>query len=81
MLKTIGIEKGKPFKPDEKTKTHPRRRGREAHAMIALKYETGFAAVLRRHALGLCRSRRKRRDGLSVTNSPTQTAMASTAAR
>jgi hypothetical protein len=42
MLKTIGIEKGKPFKPDEKTKRILADAAREAHQVIALKYEHGF---------------------------------------
>ncbi|MEC5385677.1 DUF1254 domain-containing protein [Uliginosibacterium sp. H3] len=41
-LKTIGIEKGKPFKPDVKTKTILADAVREAHAVVALKYEKGF---------------------------------------
>jgi hypothetical protein len=43
-LKTIGIEKGKPFKPDAKTKTILDNAAREAHEVIALKYENGFAS-------------------------------------
>ena len=41
-LKTIGIEKGKPFKPDAKTKSILDNAAREAHDVIALKYENGF---------------------------------------
>ncbi len=41
-LKTIGIEKGKPFKPDEKTKRILDEAVKEAHDVIALKYEKGF---------------------------------------
>jgi len=41
-LKTIGIEKGKPFKPDEKTRSILDNAAREAHDVIALKYENGF---------------------------------------
>jgi hypothetical protein len=41
-LKTIGIEKGKPFKPDTKTKSILANAVREAHGVIALKYESGF---------------------------------------
>ncbi len=40
--KTIGIEEGKPFKPDEKTKLILADAVREAHEVIALKYEAGF---------------------------------------
>lgn len=42
MLKTIGIEKGKPFKPDEKTKSILEKATQEAHEVIALQYDTGF---------------------------------------
>ncbi len=42
-LKTIGIEKGKPFNPDEKAKRILADAVREAHEVIALKFETGFA--------------------------------------
>lgn len=41
-LKTIGIEKGKPFQPDAKTKEILARAIQEAHAVIARKYEKGF---------------------------------------
>jgi hypothetical protein len=41
-MKTIGIEKGKPFKPDEKAKGILADAVREAHEVIALKYEKGF---------------------------------------
>lgn len=41
-LKTLGIEKGKPFNPDEKTKRILADAAREAHQLIALKYERGF---------------------------------------
>jgi len=41
-LKTIGIEKGKPFQPDAKTRTILEDAAREAHALIAAKYERGF---------------------------------------
>jgi hypothetical protein len=43
ILRTIGIEKGKPFKPDAKTKSILDQAAREAHEVIALKYENGFA--------------------------------------
>ena len=42
-LKTIGIEKGKPFNPDEATKGILNAAAREAHAWLDLKYETMFA--------------------------------------
>ena len=41
-LRTIGIEKGKPFNPDAKTKAIFAEAVKEAHAVIALKYEQGF---------------------------------------
>ena len=41
-LKTLGIEKGKPFAPDEQTKRIFTEALREAHQVIALKYESGF---------------------------------------
>ena len=42
VLKTIGIEKGKPFNPDEKTKRILNQAAREAREVIALKYEKAF---------------------------------------
>ena len=42
VLKTIGIEKGKPFKPDAKTRSILDSAAREAHEVIALKYANGF---------------------------------------
>ncbi|QIF05339.1 DUF1254 domain-containing protein [Roseimicrobium sp. ORNL1] len=41
-LKTIGIEKGKPFTPDANTKRILESAVREAHAEVALKFEKGF---------------------------------------
>src|SRR6478672_1679564 len=43
-LKTIGIEKGKSFNPDEKTKRILTDAAREAHKVIALEYENGFVS-------------------------------------
>jgi len=43
-LKTLGIEKGKPYRPDAKTKAILDKAAKEAHAVIALNYERGFAA-------------------------------------
>ncbi|HEX5270412.1 MAG TPA: DUF1254 domain-containing protein [Gemmataceae bacterium] len=43
VLKTIGIEKGKPFHPDEKTKRILVGAVREAREVIGLKYEAGFS--------------------------------------
>jgi hypothetical protein len=42
VLKTIGIEKGKPFNPDQKAKRILADAVREAREVIGLKYETGF---------------------------------------
>lgn len=42
-LKTIGIEKGKPFKPDEKTKQVLNEAARESHAYLDHWYELLFA--------------------------------------
>jgi hypothetical protein len=42
LLKTLGIEKGKPFTPDEKTRAIFDAAAREAHAEVAMKYEAGF---------------------------------------
>ena len=42
-LKTIGIEKGKPFKPDAKTQKILNDAAREAHAWLDLKYEGVFS--------------------------------------
>jgi hypothetical protein len=43
ILKTIGIEKGKPFKPDAKTNSILDQAVKEAHEVIALKYEQAFS--------------------------------------
>jgi hypothetical protein len=45
ILKTIGIEKGKPFKPDAKTRSILDKAIQEAHELVALKYEKGFDAT------------------------------------
>jgi hypothetical protein len=42
MLKSIGIEKGKPFAPDAKTKSILEDAAREAHAWLEMKYEAVF---------------------------------------
>jgi hypothetical protein len=42
-LKTIGIEKGKPFRPNEATQGLLNAAAAEAHAWLELKYETMFA--------------------------------------
>jgi hypothetical protein len=41
-LKSIGIEKGKAFRPDETTKRALNAAAREAHAWLEMKYETMF---------------------------------------
>ena len=42
VLKTIGIEKGKPFKPDDRMKRILAATAREARAVIAMNYEAAF---------------------------------------
>ena len=42
MLKSIGIEKGKPFNPDAKTQEILNAAAREAHAWLDARYEVGF---------------------------------------
>jgi hypothetical protein len=42
MLKSIGIEKGKPFNPDAQTEAILTSAAREAHALLELKYEGMF---------------------------------------
>lgn len=42
-LKTLGIEKGKPFAPDVKLKSILDAAARDAHELLARKYENGFA--------------------------------------
>jgi hypothetical protein len=44
VLKTLGIEKGKPFKPDAQTQKIFADAAREAHALIAMQYESAFAS-------------------------------------
>ena len=39
MLKSIGVEKGKPFTPDAKTKSILEDAAREAHALLEMRYE------------------------------------------
>jgi hypothetical protein len=43
-LKTLGIEKGKPYRPDSTMKAILDKAAKEAHRVIALNYEHGFAA-------------------------------------
>jgi hypothetical protein len=42
VLKTLGIEKGKPFDPDAKTEAALDAGAREAHAWLEARYEAGF---------------------------------------
>ena len=42
MLKSIGIEKGKPFNPDEKTKQILESAAKEAQALLSLRFDTAF---------------------------------------
>jgi hypothetical protein len=41
-LKTLGIEKGKPFKPDDETKQVFDKATQDAHALLEAKYDAGF---------------------------------------
>jgi len=43
MLKSIGIEKGKPFNPDAQTQEALNTAAREAHALLESRYESAFA--------------------------------------
>lgn len=43
LLKSIGIEKGKPFNPDAKTKRILDEAAREAHAWLDIKYQAGYS--------------------------------------
>lgn len=64
-LKTIGIEKGKPFKPDAKTKAILDDAVKEAHQVIALKYERGFSPAFFEGTRWGVPVPRETRDGLS----------------
>ena len=44
-LKTIGIEKGRQFNPDEATLAILDDAGREAHALLAQRYDEGFPVI------------------------------------
>ncbi|TPM94835.1 DUF1254 domain-containing protein [Mesorhizobium sp. B2-1-3A] len=48
-LKSIGIEKGKAFRPDAKTKASLEAAAREAQSWLELKYETAFAPYYEGH--------------------------------
>jgi len=41
-LRTLGIEKGKPFEPDDRTKKALAEGIQEAHAWLAAKYDAGL---------------------------------------
>src|SRR5271154_2337927 len=44
-LRTIGIEKGKPFNPDQETQDILNESAREAHALLSERYEAGFPVI------------------------------------
>ncbi len=44
-LRTLGIEKGKPFKPDAKTKSLLDKAAREARALLSQRYDDGFPVI------------------------------------
>jgi hypothetical protein len=44
-LRSIGIEKGKAFNPDQKTEEILEAAAREAHAFLAQRYDAGFAVI------------------------------------
>jgi hypothetical protein len=44
-LRTLGIEKGKPFKPDAKTEAILTNAAREAHALLSQRYDAGFPII------------------------------------
>ena len=51
VLRSIGIEKGKPFNPDAKTKAALEAGIKEAQVWLDAKYEAGFPALLRRRTM------------------------------
>ncbi len=57
-LKTIGIEKGKPFQPTTKREDSHRRRARSARLARPQIRRRLLAAIQRRHPLGAARGRR-----------------------
>ncbi|WP_318852546.1 hypothetical protein RWA05_30580 (plasmid) [Sinorhizobium meliloti] len=57
-LRSIGIEKGKPFAPNEKTQAILKEAGVEAHALVDEKYEASFSPTSPASA-GDCRFRWK----------------------
>ena len=46
MLKSVGIEKGKPFHPDTTTKVMLEASAREARALIDMQYEKTFLSAI-----------------------------------
>ena len=44
-LRTIGIEKGKPYNPDQKTLDILNKSAREAHELLSQRYDAGFPVV------------------------------------
>jgi hypothetical protein len=44
-LRSIGIEKGKSFKPDAKTRSLLDKAAREAHALLSQRYDEGFPVI------------------------------------
>jgi hypothetical protein len=44
-VKTIGIEKGKPFNPDQKTQEILNGAAREAQALLSQRYDEGFPVI------------------------------------
>ena len=54
-LRSIGIEKGKPFKPDEKTQDILNSAVREAHAWLNARYETAFPSYYGARQWGIAR--------------------------
>ena len=80
-LKSIGIEKGKPFDPDARTQDILKAAAREAHAFLEIGYEgvftpplstapvdaSGVARGIRRHRKTAYRSERGSFDGRGVS--------------
>ena len=55
-LKTIGIEKGKPFNPDQQTQDTLAQAARVAHEWLDAGYESLFLRLTLKVLTGLCRS-------------------------
>jgi hypothetical protein len=58
-LRTIGIEKGKAFNPDAKTRAILDAAAKEARAWLETKYESGFSPAYYDDAAGQCRVKRR----------------------